>query len=114
MAYNENLVNRCREIIAQNEDFVEEKKMFGGLCFMINEKMCVGVMKDKLMLRINPDIMDKALEMDGCEPMDFTGKPMKSMVYVTEEAITTKTKLNYWIQLALDYNPLAKSSKKKK
>lgn len=114
MAYNENLANRCREIIAQSQDNVEEKKMFGGLCFMVNDKMCLGVMKDKLMLRLNPDFMESVLEMDGCEPMDFTGKTMKGFVYVAEDELMTKKKLNFWIQMALDYNPLAQSSKKKK
>lgn len=114
MAYNEHLADRCREIIAESEDVVEEKKMFGGLCFMVNEKMCIGVMKDKLMLRLHPEIMDEVLEMEGCELMDFTGKSMKGFVYVLEDVLSTKKQLNYWIQLALDYNPLAKSSKSKK
>jgi TfoX/Sxy family transcriptional regulator of competence genes len=114
MSYNENLANRCREIIAQKEDLIEEKKMFGGLCFMVNDKMCFGVMKDKLMLRLNPEKMEDIFEMDGCEPMDFTGKSMKGFVYVAEEVLTSTKKLDYWIQLAVDYNPLAKSSKKKK
>lgn len=114
MAYNENLADRCREIIAQSEDDVEEKKMFGGLCFMVNEKMCIGVMKEKLMLRLDPNIIEQVLEEEGCEPMDFTGKSMKGFVYVSDDVLHTKKKLEHWVQLALAYNPLAKATKKKK
>jgi TfoX/Sxy family transcriptional regulator of competence genes len=114
MAYNEKLGDRCREIIAQTEQNVAEKKMFGGLCFMINDKMCLGIVKDELMLRLDPNLMEELLEEEGCRAMDFTGKSMKGFVYVSEDVLHTRKKLERWINLALDFNPIAKASPKKK
>jgi TfoX/Sxy family transcriptional regulator of competence genes len=113
MAYNEKLADMTREIISETQKNVEEKKMFGGLCFMVNDKMCVGVESERLMVRIDPEIYDEVLEKDGCSPMDFTGKVMKGFIYVDADAIKTKKKLWYWINLALEYNRIAKPSKKK-
>lgn len=113
MAYNEKLADRVRELIAVNHKKVVEKKMFGGLCFMVNDKMCVGVEAERLMIRLNPDIYDEVINKDGCMPMDFTGKVMKGFVFVDADAVSTKKKLAYWVDLALDYNRIAKVSKKK-
>jgi len=113
MSYNENLADRTRELIALTHKKVEEKKMFGGLCFMVNDKMCVGVEKDRLMVRLDPARYEEAMEQEGCKPMDFTGKIMKGYVFVDIEALNTKKKLDYWIQLALEFNKKAKASKKK-
>ena len=114
MAFNEKLADRTREIIAQTHKITEEKKMFGGLCFMVNDKMCVGVEQERLMVRLDPAKYDEVIEKEGCKPMDFTGKVMKGYVFVDVDALKTKKQLEYWIALALDYNKVAKSSKKKK
>jgi TfoX/Sxy family transcriptional regulator of competence genes len=114
MAFNEKLADRVREIISVNHKKVEEKKMFGGLCFMVNDKMCVGVEAQRLMVRLDPNKYDEVMEKDGCRPMDFTGKIMKGYVFVDIDVLDTKKKLEYWVNLALDYNKIAKSSKKKK
>ena len=114
MIYNDELAARVRELIASTHDNIEEKKMFGGLCFMVNDKMCVGVQTGRMMVRIDPENYDDAMEQEGCRSMDFTGKPMKGFVYVEEAALDTRKKLGYWIGLALEYNKIAKSSKKKK
>ena len=114
MAYNEKLADMTRELISLTHKKVEEKRMFGGLCFMVNDKMCVGVEKERLMVRIDPALTDEVLEKDGCKPMDFTGKVMKGFVFVDADVLNTKRKLDYWIKLALDYNKVAKASKKKK
>ena len=114
MAYNEKLADRVREFIIQTHQNVEEKKMFGGLCFMVNDKMCVGVEKERLMVRLNPDIFEKIIEEEECIPMDFTGKVMKGYVFVDVATLTSKKKLEFWVNLALDYNSIAKASKKKK
>jgi TfoX/Sxy family transcriptional regulator of competence genes len=114
MAYNEKLADRVREIIAVTHNITEEKKMFGGLCFMVNDKMCVGIEKERLMVRLDPGKYDEVIEKEGCMPMDFTGKIMKGYVFVDIEVLNTKKKLEYWIKLALDYNKIAKTSKKKK
>jgi TfoX/Sxy family transcriptional regulator of competence genes len=113
MAYNEKLANMTREIIAETQRNVEEKAMFGGLCFMVNNKMCVGVEKERLMVRLDPAKYDEAMKKDGCKPMDFTGKVMKGYVFVDAAVINTKKKLEYWVKLALEYNKIAKASKKK-
>jgi|SRR5436190_18874373 len=114
MAYNEKLADRTREIISLTQKNVEEKKMFGGLCFMVNDKMCVGVEQERLMVRLDPAKFDEVMEKEGCKPMDFTGKVMKGFVFVDIEALNTKKKLQYWVKLALDYNKIAKPGKKKK
>ena len=75
MAYNPNLGNRVRERLVDVPN-ISEKEMFGGLVFMVNEKMCVGIIKDDLMCRIDPEIHDIAVEKLGCRTMDFTKKPM--------------------------------------
>jgi TfoX/Sxy family transcriptional regulator of competence genes len=112
MAFNEKLADRTREIIAQHHKKVEEKRMFGGLCFMVNDKMCVGVEKERLMVRLDPAIYDEVIEKKGCIPMDFTGKVMRGFVFVSTDVLNTKKQLEYWVNLALDYNKIARSSKK--
>jgi TfoX/Sxy family transcriptional regulator of competence genes len=114
MAYNEKLADRVREIISLSHKNVEEKKMFGGLCFMVNGKMCVGVEKERIMVRFDPALNDEVMEKEGCTPMDFTGKVMKGFAFVDATVLNTSKKLRYRVQLALDYNKKAKASKKKK
>ena len=114
MAYDEKLANHTREIISLTHKKVEEKKMFGGLCFMVNDKMCVGVEQDRLMVRLDPEKYDEVIELEGCQPMDFTGTVMKGYVFVDKAALNTKKRLEFWIKLALEYNKIAKASKKKK
>jgi TfoX/Sxy family transcriptional regulator of competence genes len=113
MPYNDHLANRVREQLLSIRK-VEEKKMMGGLTFMVNNKMCVGILNDDLMARIDPEVYDSVLEKRGCRPMDFTGKPMKGFVFVSPEGTRTKKDLEYWINLSLAFNKKAKASKKKK
>jgi len=113
MPYNEKLADRVRELISLTHKNIEEKRMFGGLCFMVNDKMCIGVEKDRLMVRLDPEKYDEVIQKEGCKPMDFTGKPMKGYVFVSTDVLNTKAKLAYWIGLALDYNKVAKASRKK-
>jgi TfoX/Sxy family transcriptional regulator of competence genes len=112
MAYSEKLAERIREELADVRR-VEEKKMMGGLTFMVNGKMCVGILNDDLMARIDPALYEKVLEQKGCREMDFTGKPMKGFVFVGPDGTRGKKDLSYWVGLALDFNKRAKSSKKK-
>ena len=111
MAYDEKLAQRVRESLPHRD--VEEKKMMGGLTFMVNGKMCVGVLKDDLMARIDPDVYETAQKKKGCRPMDFTGKPMKGFVFVVPKGTANKKDLKYWLDLALDFNKRAKASKKR-
>ena len=113
MAYNEKLADRIRERLADIPR-IEEKEMMGGLTFMVNDKMCVGIIKDEMMCRIDPDLHDIAVEMTGCRTMDFTRRPMRGYILVEDTGMKTKEEFDYWINLALEFNPKAKSSKKKK
>jgi len=113
MAYNEQIADRIREFLVDQPQ-IEEKLMMGGIAFMVNDKMCVGVIKDDMMARIDPEKWEEALEKHGCRPMDFTGKTMKGWVFISPEGIDKIKDLKYWINLALDFNRKAKSSKKQK
>ncbi len=114
MAYDEKLAARVRELIAEKHTSIEEKKMFGGLCFMVNDKMCVGVETNRLMVRFDPSLTDVLMEKEGVRPMDFTSRVMKGFAFVDKAVLSTKKQLSYWIGLALEYNKIAKVSKKKK
>jgi len=111
MAYNEKLAGRLREALSGQRN-VEEKKMMGGLTFMVNDKMCVGILRDDLMARIDPQIYETSLQRKGCREMDFTGKPMKGFVFVSPEGTNSRNNLSYWIGLSLEFNTKAKTSKK--
>ena len=113
MAFDTHLADRISRFLKDSNQNFYDKKMFGGLCFMVNDKMCVGVLKDEVMARIHPDEYEKALTKEGCSEMNFTGRPMKGFVFLSPDATDLDSDLEYWLQLALDFNPLAKSSKKK-
>jgi len=120
MAFSEETLNRIREILFDKEIIFSEKKMFSGVCIMVDEKMCCGTHIDKktnedlLLCRLSEEEYEKALEQPDCIPMEFTGKPMKGYIFVTRNGFNTKQKLSDWLQLCLAFTPFAKSSKKKK
>ena len=113
MAYNEKLTARIREALAHLPK-VEEKRMFRGVAFMVNDKMCISAGDNKIMCRIDPSIHEELLKRKGCETVKMKGREYKGYVYVSEEGIKTKKDLDYWVQLALEFDKLAKASKKKK
>lgn len=113
MAYDEKLAERIRERLSGLSP-IEEKEMMGGLSFLYNGKMCVGIIKDEMMCRIDPAQHDVAVERPGCRIMDFTGRPMKGWVMVEDSGMKGKKDFDFWIELALAYNVKAKSGKKKK
>ena len=113
MAYDKKIADRIRERLMDVPN-IEEKEMMGGLVFMLNDKMCVGVVKNEMMCRIDPAQHEWAIEKEGCRTMDFTNRPMKGYVLIDETGMKTPRELNEWIELALDFNEKAKSSKKKK
>lgn len=120
MAYDEYLADRMRRVFKEKGATVEEKKMFAGLCFMMDGKMSCGIHYDKkketdlLMARIGEAASEKVMNKTGCHPMDFTGRPMKGYVFVTPDGFDSEEDLAYWLQLCIDFNPLAKASRKKK
>jgi TfoX/Sxy family transcriptional regulator of competence genes len=113
MAYNEQLSDRIREALADLPD-VTEKIMFGGICYMVNGKMCIGVSHQELMCRIGPDHFEEALEMNGVRPMTMRNKVSKGFVFIDETGVRTKKEFDYWLKRCLDFNKHAKASKKKK
>jgi TfoX/Sxy family transcriptional regulator of competence genes len=114
MAYSEYLADRVRRSLKNlNTPFVE-KKMFGGVCYLVEDKMCVGIIKDDLMVRIDPEHQERFLKEKGCRIMDFTKRLMKGYLYVSPEAIDMDEDLDKWVKRCLDFNPKAISSKKKK
>jgi TfoX/Sxy family transcriptional regulator of competence genes len=113
MAYNTTLAGRIRNRLNTLEN-VEEKEMMGGLTFMYNGKMCIGIIDDEMMCRIDPGLQDAALAKKGCRVMDFTGRPMKGYIMVNDEGMKREADFEYWINLCLDFNKKAKASKKKK
>lgn len=113
MAYSEALADRIRESLV-NEKQVEEKRLMGGLIFMVNDKMCVGVFNDEMMCRINPEIQDTVLNRKGCREMEMKGRPMSGYILVENEGMQSQKEFDEWIQYCLDFNERAKSSKKKK
>lgn len=113
MAANEVITNRVREALMHLPD-VQEKTMFNGLCFMVEDKMCICVNEDEILCRIGSKKISEVIETNGCRQMIHNGKPMKDYVFVSNTLIETPVGLSYWVQLCLAFNKEAKSSKKKK
>jgi len=110
---NEELTQRVREALADVPK-VKEKKMFRGITFMVNSKMCVSVGDEELMCRIDPEIFDEALEKNGARPMIHGERVMKGFVFVHQSAISRKKDFDFWIKLSLEFNKKAKATRKKK
>ena len=114
MAYDTYLEERISRVLADNNTVFIAKKMMGGLCYMIDDKMCFGIVKEQLMARVGTDFYAEALKIPHANEMNFTGRAMKGYVFVDADGLDTEEQLEFWIQKCLDFNPLAKSSKKKK
>ncbi|HEX4806149.1 MAG TPA: TfoX/Sxy family protein [Conexibacter sp.] len=103
MAYDEDLAERIRLLLRAERDAVGERKMFGGIAFMVDGHMCVGVIGQDLMARLGEDAADAALDEPHTRPMDFTGRPMRNMVYVAPAGTATDAALRDWIRRALAF-----------
>ena len=114
MAYDNYLAERISRYFSDRKLETEEKKMMGGLCYMLDDKMCVGIVKNELMARVGPEAYEQCLGRDGCKEMNFTGRPMKGYVFVDPDGIDSESDLAFYLDLAVAFNPEAKSSKKKK
>jgi len=102
MAYSEELAARIREVLARRKG-VAEKKMFGGLTFMLRGHLCCGVVKAELVLRLGPEQGEKALKKPYTRECDFTGRPLKGMVMVSPGGSQTAHDLWQWVQQAADF-----------
>jgi TfoX/Sxy family transcriptional regulator of competence genes len=101
VAYNEDLADRVREVLPRGEP-VTERRMFGGLAFMLGGHMFCGIVKDALMVRLGPEAADRALDQPHVRPMDFTGRPMKGMVFIDPAGLHDGA-LRQWVHAAADY-----------
>jgi len=113
MAYDELLADRMRNVLKEKKTPYAEKQMMGGLAFMVDDKMCVGIIKDEMMVRLAPDDAEVAIHEPGLRRMNFTGRPMKGFIIAGQEAIDLDKDLELWIDRALAFNPFAKSSKRR-
>ncbi len=96
MAYDEGVAQRIREAL-DDRPGISEKKMFGGLCFLISGNMCCGVVRDEIMVRVGPDAYEESLARPHAREMDFTGRAMKGMVYVGTDGIESDEDLEAWL-----------------
>jgi TfoX/Sxy family transcriptional regulator of competence genes len=102
VSYDEKLAGRVRAILSERDDVVE-KRMFGGLCFMVSGAMCCGLTKSDFMVRVGADAYDEALAQPHARPMDFTGRPLKGMVYVAPAGLRTRAALERWVRRGLAF-----------
>jgi TfoX/Sxy family transcriptional regulator of competence genes len=112
MTYSTKLADRIRETLMDLPN-VTEKEMFRGICFMVDDKLCICVSDNEMLCRIGAEEAEKALENNDVRQMISRDKPMKDYVYVSEEAWHNQKDFDNWIKLCLDFNPKAKASKKK-
>jgi hypothetical protein len=113
MAYDHSLAVRVREYLSEIEELqVEEKAMFGGLAFMINDKMCINVGDNQLMCRFDPELTEEISARRGFLPMIMKGREYKGYCYVDPIGYKSKKDFEFWINLCLDFNDKAESSKK--
>jgi TfoX/Sxy family transcriptional regulator of competence genes len=102
MAFDETLADRARVVLEPHADLTE-RRMFGGVAFMLAGNMCCGVIGEDLMVRLGEEEATRALEEDGVRPMDFTGKPMKTSVYVAPEVTADDESLAGWVEAGAAY-----------
>ena len=116
MAFDEQLGRRIASILDRKGVQFTEKRMFGGLGFMIGDKMCIGVVKDELMLRVLDEEFEEVLSRAGVREMDFTSRPMKGFVYVGKPALDVDKHLGEWVDLAVEFgrHGVVKSKRKKR
>ncbi len=102
MSYDEKTAGRIRKLLSTHPDVIE-KKMFGGLCFMVNGAMCCGLTSAALMVRVGPDQHEEALAQPHSRPMDFTGRPLAGMVYVDPGGYKTDAALARWVERGVSF-----------
>jgi hypothetical protein len=115
MVYDEKLANRIRTALGDRHE-VTERKMFGGIAFMVADRMACGVIHDDLMAKVGPDRWEEALARPHARPMDFTGRPMRGMVYVGPAGVRTAAALQRWVDQCVAFaieNPAKKPARKK-
>jgi TfoX/Sxy family transcriptional regulator of competence genes len=113
MVSNEQLTSKIRTLTKRRK--LSEKKMFGGIAFMLNGNMCFGTLKDDLIVRVGPERYKDALALPHARPMDFTGRPIKGFVYVDSKGWSNDATLKKWLDMGIDYaSSLPKKATKQK
>jgi TfoX N-terminal domain len=102
VAFDEELASRIREEML-GQTTMSERKMFGGLCFMTSGNMCFGVVGEDLMVRVGPERWNESLAMPFTREMDFTGRSMRGMIYVSPEGLGEDGNFHRWLEMGLDY-----------
>lgn len=102
MSYDEGMAQRLREALSHRHDVVE-KKMFGGIAFMVSGNMCCGVVDDTMMARVGPERYEQALGLPHAREMDFTGRPMRGFVFVHPDGLQTDEELGSWVRRCEDF-----------
>ena len=102
MTFDERLAERIRRLI-HGDQGISERKMFGGLCFMTNGNMCFGIVGNELMLRVGVDAYEETLAQAHVREMDFTGRSIRGMVYITQDGISEDENLSEWLRRGLDH-----------
>jgi len=102
MAYDEKFAARIRKVLGPRKGLVA-KQMFGGIAFLLNGNMCVGIHKDELIVRLDPDETDAALAKPHTRVFDLTGRPMKGWILVGSKGIATARQLRQWVSVATNY-----------
>jgi TfoX/Sxy family transcriptional regulator of competence genes len=113
MSYDEKTAERIRKVLAKRDD-VGERKMFGGLCFMVNDRMCVGLTSEALMVRVGPDAHEDAMAQPHARPMDFTGRVMRGFVFVDPPGFASPASLARWVKRGVDFALTAPAPRPKK
>lgn len=120
MAFDPYIAERIERILGDKKVSYYPKYMMGGVAFMVDDKMCIGILSSKpekpsqIMARVGPDIYDEAASREGCHKSPTSGRTMKGYIFIDQDALDTDQELEYWVQLCLDFNPIAKVSKKRK
>jgi TfoX/Sxy family transcriptional regulator of competence genes len=112
MAYSEQLAKRITKLLTKQKGVVE-KKMFGGICYMLKDKMMIGIAKERLMVRCLPERYEELLQKPHAGVMDFTGKVMQGFLYVDDAGYKTDKQLQSWLDVGIEY-ALKSPPKKKK
>jgi len=102
MAFDESLADRIRRAVGRRKG-ITEKKMFGGLAFLLDGKMFCGIVKDELMVRVGPERYEESLAMSNVRPMDFTGRPMKGYVFVEPGGCRSVEAVKTWTSRGQDF-----------
>jgi TfoX/Sxy family transcriptional regulator of competence genes len=111
MVYNETLADRIRAIVGDGPGLTE-RKMFGGIAFMLNGNMFCGITRDDLIVRVGSDLFEEALRRPGARPAEMGGRPMKGMTFVAPEGYASDDELRGWVEQTLEYSRSLPAKKK--